>query len=744
MVFNSSGVVHAQVVPDTLIQVQEVELDDDFTGQDIIKPDSTVESKAREFAIIPFSAPRITGQRIIESDSTLRWNQWLEFSELQSRRAGVITHRLGGFNRHDLMYIDGRRGSQQQLYVEGMLATDPVTGRSRFAHLPLERIAEIRESGNGLHQRLDAELLRFYTPKPITRITYQQSFYELRSTDALISRMLDRRTGLELVYHGKNNGGEYARMGTEGRQMSARYFRHIDERNLVQYMILYNGAEHMESGGYNIPVLDAFNFNRFFANPIHMNANSRERSLQIQAAWLRKNRDADRTTSRAIVYYDQYRRTYRTSADSSQYRWKSFNAAFTHSTQQSWLSTSTNLQARYYIPDHNEGYSLNHANWSELSARLNGQLMVPSGSTRLPVIPFSGSIIRRSDGFSGWEVVMGVDWSILSWVRLSADVSGGETLPTMQQRYWTGSVNGNRNLGTEPWKRVQGGLSVGNPEHGFHAQVQGHLTSHEQLHVLLANNTFSSVSNIKQRGGYIHLGYTSTHWEATASTTIQEYTSGNQRYATGKVMATSGNQWFATDIHSVVSDIHGVTSGMQGYATGNVMATSGNQWLATDIHGVVSDIHGVTSGMQGYATGKVMATTGIQELTTDNIMDPAYVLANGGTRLWNRFSLHRKGYVINRAAYVKAGVYGLFSPNNYRSPTYVPVADVWSEGSEAPIIPGFFRMDVDISARVRNLIVVIRMENITQGLGQNGYYETAPYPMPSRRMNFGLRVLFNN
>lgn len=656
--------------------------------------DTTSATPAKPDVLIkPFNAPERPGAIVIESDSTLRWNKWLEFSELQHRRAGVITHRLGGFNRNDLMYVHGRRANQQHLYFEGMLATDPVTGRSRYAHLPIERISEITESGNGLHQRIDTELLRFYTPKPLTRISYQQSFYEMRSTDAMISRMLDRRTGLELVYHGKNNGAEYARMATEGRQMAARYFRHLDERHLVQTMIMYNGAEHMEPDGYNISNLSGFNFSRFFANPLRMNANSRERSLQIQAAWLRKSRDSDLTTTRAMVYYDQYRRVYRTAADSSHYRWKSFNAAASHRLSNNWFSATGEVQARYYMPDHNMGYSLNHSNWSELVASVHGRLLGKTHSTHtgsgsservsgtdiddnaailvpgdqsatqitgrsrysdyLPAFPFSAQINSRSDGLTGWEMVAGVDWSLVGRVRLMADISQGETLPTMQQLYWVGSVTGNRDLGTEPWRRIQGGAEFGNPDQGIHARLRVHLTHHDRLHTLMSDSTFTSARDLRQQGGFAEITFNSTHWEANASITVLEY-------------------------------------------------------------------------------------------DADGTNGPAQILATAGTRIWNRVSLHRKGYVLGRAAYVKAGVYGIFSPNSYRPPAYLAVADLWTESHLTPPMPGFFRMDADLSARVRNMIVLVRMENLTQGLGQNGYYETAPYPMPSRRLHFGLRVLFSN
>jgi len=59
-------------------------------------------------------------------------------------------------------------------------------------------------------------------------------------------------------------------------------------------------------------------------------------------------------------------------------------------------------------------------------------------------------------------------------------------------------------------------------------------------------------------------------------------------------------------------------------------------------------------------------------------------------------------------------------------------------------VPAFFRLDAELSARVRAIMVVIRWENALDGLGQAGYFETASFPMPPRRLIVGIRAQFRN
>lgn len=119
-------------------------------------------------------------------------------------------------------------------------------------------------------------------------------------------------------------------------------------------------------------------------------------------------------------------------------------------------------------------------------------------------------------------------------------------------------------------------------------------------------------------------------------------------------------------------------------------------------------------------------------------------LLDENERLWLKGSAFVKGYLFNRATYVKAGLAGMLAPFSYRAAHYNPVLDFWQPLSNDQLLPSFNRLDVDISARVRDIIVLLRWENVLDEVNQPGYFETAGYPMTGRRFIFGIRVFFRN
>ncbi|HCD52785.1 MAG TPA: hypothetical protein DEQ34_10080, partial [Balneolaceae bacterium] len=114
-------------------------------------------------------------------------------------------------------------------------------------------------------------------------------------------------------------------------------------------------------------------------------------------------------------------------------------------------------------------------------------------------------------------------------------------------------------------------------------------------------------------------------------------------------------------------------------------------------------------------------------------------------KVWIRNDAFWKGYAFNRATYIKMGVRTLLAPFPYSSAYFNNELQFWQSNtaSESELF-AFFRMDAEVSARVRRIMVVIRWENTLEGLGQLGYFETATYPMPGRRLVVGIRAKFLN
>ena len=114
------------------------------------------------------------------------------------------------------------------------------------------------------------------------------------------------------------------------------------------------------------------------------------------------------------------------------------------------------------------------------------------------------------------------------------------------------------------------------------------------------------------------------------------------------------------------------------------------------------------------------------------------------TKLLIRNSIFYKNYAFDRAAFIKLGIRTTLSPFLTESQFYNAELDYWQFNSNEQAIPSYFRMDAELSARVRAIMVVMRWENVLDGLGQAGYFEAAAFPMPPRRLIVGIRAQFRN
>ncbi|MGF1670949.1 MAG: TonB-dependent receptor [Balneolaceae bacterium] len=120
------------------------------------------------------------------------------------------------------------------------------------------------------------------------------------------------------------------------------------------------------------------------------------------------------------------------------------------------------------------------------------------------------------------------------------------------------------------------------------------------------------------------------------------------------------------------------------------------------------------------------------------------ILDNSGERVWIKGSLFWKNDIFDNAAFLKAGFHAMYSPNSYISANYITPLDRWQNGIASQPLPSFYRVDLDISARIRWFMVLLRWENLFDEVGQLGYFETAGFPMPPRRFMFALRVIFTD
>jgi hypothetical protein len=141
---------------------------------------------------------------------------------------------------------------------------------------------------------------------------------------------------------------------------------------------------------------------------------------------------------------------------------------------------------------------------------------------------------------------------------------------------------------------------------------------------------------------------------------------------------------------------------------------------------------------------EVESSASVQRFDYDNSGSNLAALNHQDQIIWLRNSAFVKGYVFDRAAYLKIGVKTLLSPVFYSARTYNTELSYWQGNSSYQELPPFFRLDGELSARVRGIMVVMRWENALAGLAQAGYFEAAGFPMPPRRLIVGIRAQFRN
>lgn len=120
------------------------------------------------------------------------------------------------------------------------------------------------------------------------------------------------------------------------------------------------------------------------------------------------------------------------------------------------------------------------------------------------------------------------------------------------------------------------------------------------------------------------------------------------------------------------------------------------------------------------------------------------ILDESGERILIKSHLYWKNYLFDRATFVKAGISGIYSLNPYRTAEFYTPLNRWQHGTNEFINPSYYRLDANISARIRWFMVLLKWENVLDGIDQPGYFESVGYPMPGRRFRFGIRVLFTN
>ncbi|MFV1884191.1 MAG: putative porin [Balneola sp.] len=183
-------------------------------------------------------------------------------------------------------------------------------------------------------------------------------------------------------------------------------------------------------------------------------------------------------------------------------------------------------------------------------------------------------------------------------------------------------------------------------------------------------------------------------------------------------------------------------------ASGRIKQSNNDVFLGNDStlvnSGDISSISGTVFGSFENHRFEIESSATFDALNNISPEASSTPLGYNEQKVWIRNNAFIKGYAFDRATYVKLGVRTTLSPLPYGSKFFNTELQYWQANSTEVDIPAFFRLDAELSARVRAMMIVMRWENALDGIGQLGYFEAATFPMNSRRLIVGIRAQFRN
>lgn len=615
----------------------------DTTRSDSVASDS-VETV---FKVVPWKYHRSLGSELTSSDSTLRWQIWPDWTYNKNRDPGVISYRLGTIERNNAFLIDAQEPRYHRLSWEGMNLNDPVSGSVYWNLIPIHKINSFYEEDNGLFYDSNFYLRQYYLNRPLTKLNYEESKFDYRSLEFLVSQNFSQRTNVELSYWDRRAGGEYGNSNVAGRQIYARIFHQLDHRQSLKLKFLNNKYTTGEPFGYLVSEPENFPFDRFTASANESRAESVVKASNLSLSYYRRGKDSTIVADNfhAGLFYNIRGRELEYSADSTSYQIQSFGGSSRKWLELNPLSLEGGVSYEIFINKNQLTSNLARDTWSLFQA---------DGAAAFTPVDFfevngEAAYEYRSDGFDSYRFEAGASLYAGEVLTLQAKASRGTIMPTPQQLYWTSTeFRGEASLANEEVEEAMARLSL-RPFDTFEIGVKGQVKELKNSIMVGADSSFFNTPDYRSLSVTPFFNYENSFLELSGSATYQQFE------------------------HS-----------------------SSQPFL------------------------------------------------NQSERVWLKGGLYVKGYLFDRATYVKAGFAGMMSPYRYQAADYNPVLDFWQPLSDDPLLPAFNRLDFDLSARVRTIMIVLRWENILDEVTQRGYFETAGYPMSQRRFIFGFRTFFRN
>ncbi|MTI88339.1 MAG: hypothetical protein FH748_10255 [Balneolaceae bacterium] len=619
---------------------------EDISPPDRLPDKPSLQQDSSEVVVVhPWLQHTPLGSYTIANDSTLRWQIWPNWGDFYAYRNDVISFRQGTKGQIDAFHINGYTPDEQKVRMEGIRLNNPVTGLVNYNMVPHHKISKSSEQHFGSYYS-QIKLKDYYITSPVSYLNYDESKFDYRNLEFMVSQNFSAKTNLELSFWDRRDGGYYPNDKVKGSQVFGRFYYHLNENYQLRTFYLRNQFGNEEPFGYQIGDPLTFPFDQFASQPVSSNgASDFTRWDLVTGIYHRRDTTAVEDVGlEAFISTNRNKVSY--SGDTLNTNVKSYGSRINANRSLAGFTLEATLEGMIHKAD--AGSPLSDKSWGEWNL-LTGATFKLNQKVRL----YGSATFQSKTQKSGYEAGGGVRIGTPS-DRLFLDVGAFtySRIPEIQAMYWNSAeYTGNARL-NEKGESLTAQFEV-NPWATVSLGVKGRLKSAVNYTVLSSEGAFSDGGSYEAISTTAYATFENHRFEAISSATYQQYDYQNNA---------------------------------------NV--------------------------------------------------DPA--LNNLDQVLWVRNAAFIKGYVFERAAYMKIGLKSLLSPMPYSSRTYNTALGYWQANSNYQEIPSFFRLDGELSARVRRIMIVMRWENLLDGFGQAGYFETAGYPMPPRRLVIGIRARFIN
>lgn len=393
----------AQEVPADTLAVDEQFWDDE--------PDDEIEPEP-EPEIQPLSRTYPVGFTKTLTDSTLRWEQWMNPGEWYHNRSGMFTYRLGMFGRNDAIHIRGRDDSHRKMTFEGILMNNRVSGSMNTNVMPWHRIESVYEQDHGTLHHSDFTVRDYYVIRPLTFINTEISADNYRNTEVMLTRNLGRRTNVELSWWDKQSSPGYSRNLLEGNQFNMKVYHHLNTQWILRGGLMRNNLSMNEPGGFQIPDMRAFSFLGGSTSAIIPNANSSQTDLLAYSSLLYRSDEFTPSNSRMTIYYSDQKRNF-FSADTVRTLARTAGLQTDHNISISFLDVGLNGGIEYTTLPKSGNTNIATTDW--ISFHTHPSVMVNLGD--FATIGGTGYLWQRNYLSGFYENSLETDLSLLAQIR---------------------------------------------------------------------------------------------------------------------------------------------------------------------------------------------------------------------------------------------------------------------------------------------------------------------------------------